>query len=99
MGFSLFEHEDAINHGLAIGRYLPCPCTAPITSSHQLCNIIVLIPKKKVIETLESQTWNIGAQSVLVKWYCGCLTILMGMEMRNAGRGDKVWENLHTFWV
>ena len=39
MGVSLFEHEDAVNHGLALGRHLPCPCTAPITSSYQLyCN-------------------------------------------------------------
>ena len=36
-------------------------------------------------------------QSVLAKWYCGCLTILMEMEMKNVGRRDKAWENLHTF--
>ena len=62
-----------------------------------LRNIIVLIPKKKVIEKLEGQTRGICVQSVLAKWYCGCLTILMEMEMKNVGRRDKVWENLHTF--
>ena len=55
--------------------------------------------QEKVIETLESQTRNICVQSALAKWYCGCLTILMEMEMRNAGWRDKVWENLHTYWV
>ena len=36
-------------------------------------------------------------QSVLAKWYCGCLAIFMEMEMRNVGRRDKVWENLDIF--
>ena len=29
-------------------------------------------------------------QSVLAKWYCGCLTILLEMELRNVGKGTKV---------
>ena len=64
-----------------------------------LRNIIVLIAKKKVIEMLEGQTRSICVQSVLAKWYCGCLTILMGMEMKNVGRRDKVWENLDIFGI
>ena len=39
-----------------------------------LRNIIVLTPKKKVIEKLEGDTRGICVQSVLAKWYCGCLT-------------------------
>ena len=39
-----------------------------------LRNIIVLIPKKKVIDRLEGQTRGICVQSALAKWYCGCLT-------------------------
>ena len=62
-----------------------------------LRNNIVLIPKKQVIDRLGSQTRGIGVQSVLAKWYCGCLTILMEMEKRNVGGRDKVWENLDTF--
>ena len=62
-----------------------------------LRNIIVLIPEKKVIERLEGQTRGICVQSVLAKWYCGCLPILMEMEMKNVGRRDNGWENLHTF--
>ena len=62
-----------------------------------LRNIIVPIPKKKVIDRLECQTRGICVQSVLVKWYCGCLTILMEIEMRNTERKNKGWENVHTF--
>ena len=40
-----------------------------------LRNIIVLIPKKKVIDRLDGQTRGICVQSVPAKWYCGCLTI------------------------
>ena len=46
-----------------------------------LRNIIVLIPKKKVIDRPDGQTRGICVQSVLAKWYCGCLTILMEIEM------------------
>ena len=62
-----------------------------------LRNIIVLIPKKKVIDRLEGQTRGTRVQSVLAKWYCGCLTILLEIEMRNVGRRDKSWECVHTF--
>ena len=48
-----------------------------------LRNIIVLIPKKKVIDRLEGQTTGICVQSVVfAKWYCGCLTFF-------AGNGDE----------
>ena len=40
-----------------------------------LRNIIVLTPKKKVIDRLEGQTRGICVQSVLPSWCCGCLTI------------------------
>ena len=36
-------------------------------------------------------------QSVLAKWYCGCLTILLDIKMRNMGRSDKSWKCVHTF--
>ena len=36
-------------------------------------------------------------QSVLTKWYCGCLTILLEMELRNVEKRDKSWRNIHTF--
>ena len=35
-----------------------------------LRNIVVLIPKKKVIDRLEGQTRGICVRSVLAKWYC-----------------------------
>ena len=60
-------------------------------------NIFVLIPKKKVIDRLEGQTRGICVQSVLAKWYCGCLTILLEMELRNVGKGTKSWDEIHTF--
>ena len=62
-----------------------------------LGNIIVLIPKTKVIDRLEGQTRGICVQSVLAKWYCGCLTILLQIEMRSVERRDKSWANIHTF--
>ena len=36
-------------------------------------------------------------QSVLARWYCGCLAILLEMEMRNVGKEDKSWDEIHTF--
>ena len=52
---------------------------------------IVLVPKKKVIDRQEGQTRDNFVQSVLAKWYCGCLTILMETEMRNMGREQRYW--------
>ena len=46
-----------------------------------LRNLIVQIPKK--MDRLEGQTRGICVQSVLAKWYCGCLTILLHIEMRS----------------
>ena len=60
-------------------------------------NIIVLTPKKKVIDRLEGQTREIFVLSVLAKWYCGWLTILLEMELRNVGKKDKSWDEIHTF--
>ena len=62
-----------------------------------LRNIIVLIPKKKVIDRLEGQTRGICVESVLAKWYCGCLTIKLEMEIRNVERRDKSWVCINTF--
>ena len=62
-----------------------------------LRNIIVLIPKKKMIERLEGHTRGICVQSVLAKWYCGCPSILMEMEMRNIGRRNK-GGRISTLW-
>ena len=57
-----------------------------------LRNIIILIPKKKTIDRLEGQTRGICAQSVLAKWHCGCLTILLEMELRNVEKKGRVVE-------
>ena len=62
-----------------------------------LRNIIVLIPKIKTIDRFEGQTRGICVQSVLAKWYCGCLTILLEMELRNVEKRDKRWGDIHTF--
>ena len=62
-----------------------------------LRNIIVVIPKKKGTERLEEQTRGICVQSVLAKWNCGCLTVLLEIEMRSSGQKDKGWECVHTF--
>ena len=64
-----------------------------------LRNIIVLIPKKNVVDRLEGQTRGICVQSALAKCYCGCLTILLEMELRNVERRDKSWSCIHTFWL
>ena len=61
-----------------------------------LRNTIVLIPKRKWIDRLEGQSRGICVQSVLPKWYCGCITILMEIEMRNIGRNDEEWVSVHT---
>ena len=61
-----------------------------------LRNIIVLI-LKNVIERLEGQTRGICVQCVLAKWYCGCLTILLEMELRTVGDKHKSWDEIHTF--
>ena len=53
--------------------------------------------KKKVIDRLEGQTRGICVQSVLAKWYCGCLTILLEMELRNVEKRDKSCGDIHTF--
>ena len=36
---------------------------------------------------------------VLAKWYCGCLTILLAMELRKFEKRerDKKWCDMHTF--
>ena len=64
-----------------------------------LRNVIVLVPKKKVIERLECQTRGICVQIVLTKWYCGCLYYF-------DGDGDEeCWKERHgvaespLFWV
>ena len=62
-----------------------------------LRNIIVLFPEKEVIDRLEGQTRGNCVQSVLAKWYCGCLTILLEMELRNVEKRDKSWGDIHTF--
>ena len=62
-----------------------------------LRNIIVFIPKKKVIDKLEGQTRGICVQSVLAKWYCVCLTFLFDMDLRNVDKRDKKWDEVHTF--
>ena len=63
-----------------------------------LRNIVVLIPQtKKVIDGLEKQTRGICVQSVLDKWYCGCLTILLEKDLRNVEKRDKSWCDIHTF--
>ena len=36
-------------------------------------------------------------QSVLAKWYCGCLSVLLDMELREVEKRDKRWENIHIF--
>ena len=56
-----------------------------------LKNIIVLFPKIKVIDSLVGQTRGICVQSVLAKWYCGCVTILLEMEIMNMEKRDKSW--------
>ena len=62
-----------------------------------LRNTIVLIPKKKTMTRLEGHTRGICVQSVLAKWYCGYLCILLEMELREVVKGDKTWEDIHIF--
>ena len=50
----------------------------------------------QVIDRLEGQTRGICAQSVLAKWYCGCLTILLEMELWIRREKDKNLDELHS---
>ena len=59
----------------------------------------MLIPKKKVIDRLDGQTRGICVQSVLAKWYCGCLAILLEMELRNVEKRDKKLGRSAYFWI
>ena len=59
-----------------------------------LRNIIVLIPKKKMIK-LMGQTRGICIQSVLAKWYGRCLSILLDMELRELEKGKKLGGHPH----
>ena len=52
---------------------------------------------KKAMERPERQTGGICEQSVLAKRCCGCLTILMEIEMMNIGRKNKGCENVPYF--
>ena len=61
-----------------------------------LRNIIVLIPKKRTMNRFGWQTRGICVQSVVAKWYCGCLSILLEIELREVCKRDKSWENIHT---
>ena len=36
-------------------------------------------------------------QSVLAKWYCGCLIILLDIKMRNMGRSDRSGKCVYIF--
>ena len=63
-----------------------------------LRNIIVLIPNRRTKDRLvEVQTRRICVQSVLAKWYCGCLSTMLEMELRAVGKRDKIWDSIHTF--
>ena len=62
-----------------------------------LRNIIVLIRKKQAIDRLEGQSRGICVQSVLAKWYCGCLTISLEMELRNVEKKHNGWDEIQTF--
>ena len=57
-----------------------------------LRNTIVLIPEKKTMNRLEGQTRGICVQSVLAKWYCGCPSILLEMELREVEKETRVGE-------
>ena len=66
-----------------------------------LRNICVLFSKKKKKNhRLEGQTRGICVQSVLAKWYCGCLTIFLDVERRNMEKREQgVGEYPHLwFW-
>ena len=64
-----------------------------------------MIPKKKVIERLEGQTSGICVQSVLVKWYWGCLTILLDLRKEEVPlrflprNGEPIWVSLLALWM
>ena len=45
----------------------------------------------------ERQTRGICVQSVLAKWYCGCLSTRLEMELREMCERDKSWDDVHTF--
>ena len=64
-----------------------------------LRNIIVLIPKKKVLDRLEGHTRGFCVQSVLAKWYCECLTILLEMELTIVCKKRQELGRNTYFWV
>ena len=58
---------------------------------------IVLLPKKRIIDRLERETRGICIQSVLAKWYCGCLTILLKMELSQGEKKNKNLDETNTY--
>ena len=72
------------------------------TSKRGYGTSLSLYYKKKVINRLVGQTSGTCVQSVLAKWYCGCLTILLEIEMRNIGKknkGEVNWASLCAQWM
>ena len=60
--------------------------------------IIVLIPKKRTMNRMEGQTKRSCVQSVLAKWYCACLSILLEMEQRSGEKRQEMGGHSHL-WV
>ena len=55
--------------------------------------------KEDIENRLEGQTRCICLQSVLAMWYCGCLTMLLEIELRNVGKRDKSLRPNTYIWI
>ena len=56
----------------------------------------MLLPQRKTIKQEEGQSRGICIQSVLAKWCCRWLTILMEMELRNVDKKNDEIQRIHT---
>ena len=56
----------------------------------------MLLPQRKTIKQEEGQSRGICIQSVLAKWCCRWLTILMDMELRNVDKINDEIQRIHT---
>ena len=48
-------------------------------------------------EKSEGRSRGICIQRVLAKWYCGCSTILLDIELRNVQKAHGSWRRIHIF--
>ena len=105
----LMQSRASYSNGKAVGidgisaevlKSIPCRV---LQKSSKAFEMRYLRQNKEEIESwlgtssrLEGQTRGIWVQGVLAKWYCGCFSTLLEMELRKFGKRDISWGSVHT---